>query len=188
MKLYLIIGPMFSGKTSFIIEKFNQHNTLAIKPIIDNRYNTKEIVSHDNIKIPCISISFLCSLINKIDFNQFKNIIIDEGQFFKDIANFINMMDKYHINIYVAALNGDFNRKPFDVISTLYSRADEIFFKQGKCYFCNNKSSFSLKFDVNTNSLNSQIDVGGCDKYHPVCGSCYLNSLKKHVSHKLLEV
>lgn len=179
---------MFSGKTSFIIKKFNSNNTLAIKPIIDNRYNTKEIVSHDNIKIPCMSISNLCSLINKIDFNEFKNIIIDEGQFFEDIDKFINMIENYHINIYIAALNGDFNRQPFKIISNLYARADEIFFKQGKCYFCDNKSSFSLKFNKNTNYLNSQIDVGGSEKYHPVCGNCYINSLKRHVSHKFLEV
>jgi len=178
---------MFAGKTSFIIEKFNPENSLAIKPIIDNRYKTKEIVSHNNLKIPCINIAYLTDLINKINFSEFENILIDEGQFFEDINKFINLMEDYQINIFVAALNGDFKRKPFKVISDLYSRADEIIFKQGNCKFCDNKSSFSWKFEKDENFLSSQIDVGGSEKYQPVCGNCYQDFLEKSSSQKLSE-
>jgi len=187
MKLYLIVGPMFSGKTSYIIEKFNSDNSLAIKPIIDTRYKTKEIVSHNKKCIPCISVKNLSSLINKINFNEFNNIIIDEGQFFEDLNEFINMMESFKINVYIAALNGDFNRKPFKVISDLYARANQIIFKQGNCNFCSNKSSFTWKFESSNNFSGCQIDVGGIEKYQPVCGNCYEDFLKKSVSHKLLE-
>lgn len=182
MKLVLIIGPMFSGKTTYIIENFNPINTLAIKQIIDNRYKTKEITSHNKCSIPCVSIKKLMNLKSKIDFNEFENIMIDEGQFFDDLNEFINFMEKYQINIYVAALNGDFNRKPFKQINNLYSRADEIIYKQGKCNFCEKKSSFSWKMDQYVNS--SQIDVGGNNKYQPVCGNCYQDFLKKSSSRK----
>lgn len=185
MKLHLIVGPMFAGKTSYIIEKFNSDNTLAIKPIIDNRYKIKEIVSHDGKKIPCISVNNLISLNSKINFNEFENIIIDEGQFFGDLGEFINILESYHVNVFIAALNGDFNRKPFKVISNLYARANQIIFKQGRCNFCTNKSCFTWKFESNSNFSGCQIDVGGVEKYQPVCGNCYEDFLKKSVSHKL---
>ena len=61
-KLDIILGPMFSGKTTKLIEimdSFEKQNIkyLAVKPQIDNRY-TKEnesnyIVSHNLIKKEC---------------------------------------------------------------------------------------------------------------------------------------
>lgn len=177
MKLYLIIGPMFSGKTSYIIQKYNPINSIAIKPLIDNRYSNRKIISHNNITIPCLSIDRLINFEKKVNINNLYNIFIDEGQFFSDLNDFIKIMEHKNINIYISALNSDFKRQPFLNITTLYARADKIVYKQGKCKYCDNKSSFTWKIKNNFNLL--QIDVGGIDKYHPVCGNCYEDFLKK---------
>jgi thymidine kinase len=53
MSLEIIMGPMFSGKTTHAIsfirrQKFIGSNVLAIKPQIDLRYSTTNvIISHD---------------------------------------------------------------------------------------------------------------------------------------------
>ena len=57
--LELIIGPMFSGKTSRLVEIYNQCKFCNIKVIainhsIDNRYDDDLLSTHDKIKIPCI--------------------------------------------------------------------------------------------------------------------------------------
>jgi thymidine kinase len=57
--LELIIGPMFSGKTSRIIEIYKQASfcnipIAVINHSIDNRYDDSLLSSHDKIKIPCI--------------------------------------------------------------------------------------------------------------------------------------
>lgn len=170
MKLTLIVGPMFAGKTTFIIEKFSVDDTIAFKPLLDNRYSKSEIVSHNNVSIPCIVVESLTKFFDKKFLSKFKNIIIDEGQFFSDIYEFISKCENLNINIFVAALNSDFNRKPFDNINNLYARADSIIYKQGKCNNCKNKSSFSWRKKAN---YSSQIEIGGTDKYIPVCGNCY---------------
>ena len=59
--LELFLGPMFSGKTSRLIdiykrEEFCSQNPIVINYIGDNRYSEYEthMSSHDSIKIPCI--------------------------------------------------------------------------------------------------------------------------------------
>lgn len=182
MKLYLIIGPMFAGKSTFIINQYNlNNNCIAIKPLIDKRYSNNEIVSHDNEHIPCLITTNLMELKEKINFKDLEYLLIDEGQFFNDIEEFVLSLNEYNIKIYIAALNGDFNRNPLGKIYKLYSRADDIIFKQGKCKMCLNKSSFSWKINLSKN----QIDIGGEDKYFPVCGDCYQHLSKGSSSHKL---
>ena len=62
--LELIIGPMFSGKTSRLVEIYNQCNfcdipVVAINHDIDNRYDEELLSTHDKIKIPCIKTNSL---------------------------------------------------------------------------------------------------------------------------------
>ena len=57
--LELFIGPMFSGKTSKLLEIYKQ-NIFCNIPIIvinhsaDTRYHETRLSTHDNITIPCI--------------------------------------------------------------------------------------------------------------------------------------
>ena len=51
MSLELIIGPMFSGKSTELIRKIRlakiiDKKVIVIKPIIDIRYKNNKIVSH----------------------------------------------------------------------------------------------------------------------------------------------
>jgi thymidine kinase len=64
--LELIIGPMFSGKTSRLIDVFKQHDFCGNHPIVinfsgDNRYSDFQthLSTHDERKIPCIRASNL---------------------------------------------------------------------------------------------------------------------------------
>ena len=53
--LELIIGPMFSGKSSRLIQIIRKYKVLnksilVIKPIIDNRYShNSHIITHDQV-------------------------------------------------------------------------------------------------------------------------------------------
>ena len=73
-KLELIIGNMFSGKTSELIRRINKEKSinnriLVINYIDDNRYSTDKIVSHDNIKFDCIKVKLLNEI--KVNFNDY---------------------------------------------------------------------------------------------------------------------
>jgi len=58
-RLELAVGPMFSGKTSWIVEiykqcKFCNISVAVINHSIDNRYDEELLSTHDQVKIPCI--------------------------------------------------------------------------------------------------------------------------------------
>ena len=57
--LELIIGPMFSGKTSEIIEIYKKCvfcniSVSIINHIIDKRYHESMLSSHDKVMVPCL--------------------------------------------------------------------------------------------------------------------------------------
>ena len=178
MILTIVIGPMFSGKSTFIINKASETNDkyIVLKPIIDNRYSENMVVSHDKQQIKATSSNKLLNSLLLDNILKCKKIYVDEGQFFDDLYDFVEYLDekKYTGELFVCGLNGDFKRKPIGKINSLLPRADDIIFLKGICSVCGKKSSFSKKI-INVSDNYDQIDFGGSEKYHPVCGKCYLN-------------
>ena len=107
--LELIIGPMYSGKTSKLIEIYNQCklsniNVFVVNHHIDKRYDDKLLSSHDKSKIPCIQTDkishFIEENINNIPNNSV--ILINEGQFFDDLfENVVLLVEKYNLRVYL---------------------------------------------------------------------------------------
>ena len=107
-ELHLILGPMFAGKTTTLINKakeiiniVNKDEILIINHSSDTRYSENTfITSHDNIKIPCIAMSFLSTISTlQDDISKIKYIFINEGHFFPDLFNIIKELDFDIMNI-----------------------------------------------------------------------------------------
>jgi len=181
--LELIIGPMFSGKSTEIIRKIRllqkiNKKVLVIKPNIDNRYDNNKVTSHDFESADCISISLLSDVHENI-IKQHDTIIIDEGQFFNDLVEVIdNWLKLYKINIIVAGLDGDYQQKPIGQILNLIPLSNKCIKLNSLCNICNNgtKAPFSFRTDQSQNT----ILIGGADKYIPVCRKHY-NELLFHI-------
>ena len=173
--LDLIIGPMFSGKSTELIKKVRQlkvlkKNYLIVKPIIDDRYEKDYVVSHNKDKEECLAIKSL----NDINMNKYKNIntiFIEEAQFFENLKHFVLECIKNKINCVVAGLDGDFEKKPFGEILDLIPHCDNIIKLKSLCLKCNDgtKAIFSKRI-INDNS---QVLVGTNDIYIPVCREHY---------------
>ena len=170
-KLELIIGNMFSGKTSELIRRINKEKSiskriLVINYIDDNRYGSKnEIISHDNLKVNCIKVKKLNEILNFDDYDSF---FIDEGQFFEDIYSFVLLLvDVKNKHVIVSGLDGDSFRNPFGDIIKLIPLCDTVDKLTAYCNKCNNGviAPFTKKINGNTDL----IDIGGIDKYIPVC-------------------
>ena len=168
--LELIIGPMFSGKSSRLIQIIRKYKTLnqkilIIKPIIDNRYSKKsEIITHDKISEPCMSCSNLEVVANIV--NNYDIILIEEGQFYSDLSTFVIEWCKEK-TVYVAGLNGDANKQLFGEIHKLIPHADEIIFLKALCKTCNDGTPAIFTKKIITN--NNLIEVGGSELYSAVC-------------------
>jgi thymidine kinase len=191
--LEIILGSMYSGKSTRLVEIYKQYkfcniSVIAINHIIDDRYDNDLLSTHDKVKIPCIKteklfdvlidcIDFLGTDINKKSQPQEKFqlstcdvILINEGQFFDDLYEFVLEMLKRNKKVYVCGLDGDFERKKFGSILDLIPLCDKVYKLTSLCSLCRDGTPgiFSMRL---TNQ--KQQTVVGSDNYIPVCRKCY---------------
>jgi thymidine kinase len=170
---------MMSGKTSKLIELSNKYagndKVLAINHILNNRYNTDKIITHDkkngnfDFEIKLDKLDDL--IINEyfLYYQQCKIIVIDELQFFKNSYEFIyNAVEKDNKIIIASGLNGDSNKNLFGDIFKLIPISDDVIFLTAICK-CGNKAIFSKRITEEK----SQILVGNSNDYIPVCRECF---------------
>jgi thymidine kinase len=171
-RLELIIGNMFSGKSSELIRRINRERSINKKILVinylgDNRYSKDSVSTHDLTKVKCLKLEKLMEL--KENFiNGYDSFFIDEGQFFPDLYTFVKLaVEKCNKHVVVSGLDGDSNRNPFGDIIKLIPISDTVDKLTAYCIKCNNGTlaPFTKKISTNTNL----IDIGGIDKYLPVC-------------------
>jgi thymidine kinase len=191
--LEIILGSMYSGKTSRLVEIYKQCEFCSI-PVavinhsIDDRYDNEMLSTHDKVKIPCIKTEKLFDIwadyislednqniprVNdKFKLGTSEVILINEGQFFSDLEEFVRVLLKNGKKIYVCGLDGDFERKKFGQILDLIPLCDKVTKLTSLCSICKNGTSgiFSKRI-----TLEKAQTVVGSDNYIPVCRNCYDN-------------
>lgn len=181
-KIDLIIGCMYSGKTSELQKRYKRDTIsglrcIIVNHILDDRYDDDDkITSHDNVQIKCFKTRHLSDFVDMSTYKNADNIYIDEGQFFQGLKDFVikaaELDDK---NITICGLDGDFNRETFGEIIDLIPYSDSICKLTAICSICRNGTPaiFSKKI-VNDDS--QIINVGALDKYIAVCRKHYLKT------------
>ena len=182
--LEIIMGPMYSGKTSRLIEiykkcKFSNIDVYVINHNSDIRYDEKLLTSHDQEKIPCVQTDSLSKFTNQIlsKENRKKNtvILVNEGQFFTDLKeNILCWVEILNLRVYVAGLDSDFKRNKFGQINDLIPYCDKIEKLTSLCSNCKNgtKAIFSHRIS----SEKSQVVVGSSN-YIPLCRKCFIKTI-----------
>jgi len=100
---------------------------------------------------------------------DYEVIGIDEGQFFPDIVTFSEQMANMGKIVIIAALDGTFQRKPFNNILELIPLAEDVTKLTAVCTYCQKDASFSKRIGKET-----EVEViGGADKYVAVCRGCF---------------
>lgn len=193
--LELILGSMFSGKSTRLVEIYNQCKfcdipVVAVNHDIDNRYDEEpSMVTHDKTKIPCIKTNMLkniwnpelkglsdeTGLISQASANCLitkysKVILINEGQFFDDLFDVVNNMVNHGKQVYICGLDGDFERKKFGQMLDLIPLCDKVTKLTSLCSICKNGTPgiFSMRLTSETAQT-----VVGSENYIPVCRRCY---------------
>lgn len=172
MSINIILGPMFSGKTTELLRliKINSwaaKKCILVKPNIDNRYNMNKVINHDGEGKDAI----ICSNLAEIDqiVQDYDVIGIDEGQFFSDIVEICDSWANQGKIIIIAALDGDFARKPFGSILNLVPKSEKVTKLNAVCQSCFNQASFTYR---KVQTLDQTL-IGGHEKYSAVCRKCY---------------
>ena len=173
-KIELIIGPMFSGKSTRLIGLIRKYTykakkTIMIKFFADKRYSEKsEVVTHDLLKYDSIDCKNLREHFDKI--KAYDVIGIDEGQFFPDLVEVCEELALMKKTIIVAALNGDFRMEPFPVVAKLISKADKIKLLKAYCFNCHKDAKFTLRIVQS----NETVLIGAGEAYKPACRECHV--------------
>ena len=194
--LEIIKGPMFSGKTTRLLDRYKKFSYCGIPMLVinyanDTRYSETELSTHDKQMIPCTRVYLLSDIIDLSNFDnkkintveqQFidsKVILINEGQFFTDIVKWVTIaVEKHHKQIYICGLNTDFKRNTFGDWLNLERLSDNVVQLQAFCSNCKKRPAlFSHRL---TNE--STIEVIGSESYIPVCRKCYndINKIKNN--------
>ena len=175
-RIVLILGPMFSGKSTRLIEvirkyTFKAKKTIMIKYFADQRYSENkdksEVITHDLIKYDSINCKNLRDSIETI--KKYDVIGIDEGQFFLDLVEVCEELSLLKKIIVIAALNGDFRMEPFPVIAKIISKADKIKLLKAYCFNCHKDARFSLRIVQS----NETVLIGAGESYKPACRECH---------------
>jgi len=186
--LEIIKGPMYSRKTTRLLDiykkfKFCEIPTMVINYTKDNRYSDANMLSsHDKVMIPCTLALTLSELIDFTSEDALKNsahyqafmdsqvILINEGQFFRDIVPWVTMaVEKYHKNVYICGLNSDFKRNKFGNWLDLELISDNVVMLHSFCSHCKKKPAlFSHRL-----TQENDVELIGSDCYIPVCRKCY---------------
>jgi len=178
----LIIGPMFSGKSTELMRKVKRYSIaqkkcLTVNYAKDNRYSQDNcIATHDNQMLRAMKCHTLEELLPI--YKDYDVVAIDEGQFFSDIVEKSEIFANAGKTVIVAALDATFQRKPFGRVLELIPMAEKITKLSAVCVVCNSDAFFTQRI-----SEDSQVElIGGNDIYRAVCRKCFYESTKKDES------
>lgn len=179
MSLELILGPMFAGKTSALQSIIRRHEALGIKcavykPVSDTRYGGDfYIYSHDKTKVAALPVKYLTQQQLYEPYSISKLIIIEEGQFFEDLYDFVvKAVEQDGKHVVVGGLDGDCFRKPFGQILQLIPLADRVTKLNSLCQACGD-GTIGL-FTFRKTKSKEIVEVGGPEAYMPLCRKHYL--------------
>ena len=174
----IIIGSMFSGKSTEIIRLINRYKTLkknilAINHSSDIRYGENKIISHNKESHDCLSVTQLKPLLQDTRFNECDVIFIEEAQFFSDLFDFVTQSADFHNKIVVVAgLDGTYKREPFGDVLRLIPHAESVIKLHALCLKCNDGTTASFTKRIINDE--SDILVGSTESYIAVCRKHYL--------------
>jgi thymidine kinase len=135
MKLTLILGTMYAGKSAYALRNYHNY-TFYIPKFTDRGYLSRDTEAPSDVKVVYFD-DFLPELHDRM--------VIDEGQFLNDVNvdNIINCNEDYHI-VVVSLNSKGYVRGSHDEwqqVSNLLPHASEIIHLQALCSACHKENA-----------------------------------------------
>lgn len=192
MKLDLLFGPMFSGKTTELLRMLTVYTEVSKKALYVNHTNDNRNASdtfsshspHVRRKLEsCLLTRAKVSTLEEVDTKMIEEadvIGIDEAQFFQDLQTVVQWVEKNKKHVIVVGLDGDAKRQEFGNMHTLIPFADSVTKLHAMCHKCASQSGNLVPAHF-TNKLakkatDSVVEVGAHDKYEALCRKCFLEA------------
>ena len=182
MSLELIIGPMYAGKSSYLLSLISKYEAIGWKILtltstLDTRYEKDAVHSHNHARHDAVAVSYLGEAVANDAYAAAKLILIEESQFFEDLVPFVlRAVEVEGKHLVVVGLSGDFNRKPFGHTLELIPFCDRITKLTALCRLCGDGTP--ALFTHRTSKETSVIAVGAAEAYDALCRKHYHMNLE----------
>ena len=175
MSLEIVVGPMFSGKSTYALSYIRRQQSIGkkvcvIKPSIDTRYsNNSDLITHDKDRTLCKMWDIEIPLFPDDDMTKSDCIVFEESQFFDYLPSTINfLLLVLKKDILIVGLDGTYMRTPFGSIFDCIPLASKVTKLNALCSVCRDGTAAPYTVKLNKEG-GSKIDVGGAEKYTSVC-------------------
>jgi len=166
--LKIIMGNMFSGKTSELVRRLKRYEVigksiLVINSSKDTRCLEHVLRTHDNMKFDCVKTNNL----DELNYDKVDVIAIDEAQFFIGLRQFVKKALVHGKTVLLTGLDGDYKQEKIGEILDCVPLADKVFKLTAMCMECmdGTHGPFTKRI-VNSDKVEL---VGGKEMYMAVC-------------------
>lgn len=181
-ELHLIVGPMFSGKSTELLRQINRHRSigksvLVVNHVLNNRYESRGITTHDTkhgggaCEEQCVVAEKLCDLWESdagAIYARAEIIFVEELQFFPDAYEVVRaIVESTDKTVVAAGLTADYRRQPFGDVLRLIPHADRLTHLRGLCCRCRDGTPGA--FTQRTTDDQQTTLVAADDVYEVVC-------------------
>lgn len=183
-RIEIILGPMFSGKSTELIRRCSRLSAIGKNVLyINHTYDTRTddaIQTHSAHKQTALKMSALKDI--PIDEYTKADVIgIDEAQFFPDLYAFVLECEKDEKTVILSGLDGDSNRQPFGQILECIPLCDSVVKLTSMDMISRDgtEAVFSMRMCKNVtytpdSQVPDQVCIGAQDKYVAVSRENYL--------------
>ena len=177
--LEVICGPMFSGKSEEMIRRLRRaeiagQRVVIFKPLIDDRYDATDVVSHAGARMRAVPISSASEI--AAGAQGFEVVGIDEAQFLGEgvVDTALDLADR-GVRVVVAGLDQDFRRLPFGPMPELLAHAEFADKLQAVCHRCGGPATTTQRLVDGEPAPYSgdTVVVGAAEQYEARCRSCH---------------
>lgn len=171
--IQLILGPMFSGKTTEMLRRLTRASIAGKKVALLRPYtDTRAYLTHDmeHAKVKEYFVDWIPALDKRYTYDV---IGIDEAQFFtySQFCHDVNNLALNGVTVILSGLSGTSEREPFDAIQQLIPHAEEITKLNAVCKICGSDYG-SFSYFLNGDK-DEDVKVGGSELYTALCRVCY---------------
>lgn len=173
----LIVGPMFSGKTSEMIRRIVRYRYAKKKCVIikyadDVRYDVDRVCTHDMVAHEALKCMELRHIAARVHADAYDVVGVDEAQFYEgdDLHEFCTSNALAGRIVVVAGLDATYDLKPFSSVCNLIPVCEQVTKLTAVCSDCGRDACFSQRLVKDTHVKL----IGGSDVYKPVCRFCYV--------------
>jgi len=182
-RIELIIGPMFSSKTSEMLSRVRRaaladQAAVIIKFRGDRRYDAAAVVAtHADVRQASSPETETIACMRVVPADTLSEVVVselvvgvDEGQFYPDLVECCERWATEGRRVIVSALDADFARRPFGHVCNLIPLCEAVEKRNGVCMVCRRRdSAFSQRIGQST----ELVEIGARESYRTVCRQCY---------------